>query len=214
MLREQKDLRDQVNSVLKQESLEWRGGMDIKHLLSVLSEDVGIENIKEKVRFPYDGLQVAAHYGCHALRPSNITHFDDPLQPTIFEKLIEATGAKSLDWDRKLECCGQPVWGKNDNLSIDLMRKKIEAAQKAGAHCLCTACTYCQLQFDVIQESAFSEEQVGETSPALLYTQLLGLAMGLDEKTLGLEDNHLDPVSVKEFIGPETETQEQPTTNQ
>ena len=214
MLREQKDLRKRVNAVLKDENLQWRGDMDIKHLLTVLAEDVGIETVREKVRFPYDGLRVAAHYGCHALRPSNITRFDDPLQPTIFERLIEATGAKSLDWDRKLECCGQPVWGKNDSLSIDLMRKKVEAAIKAGAHCLCTACTYCQLQFDLIQKSALDRERADETLPALLYPQLLGLAMGLDEKTLGLEDNHLDPFGVKNHIGPGIENQEQTPTTQ
>jgi heterodisulfide reductase subunit B len=138
---------------------------------------------------PLGELTVAAHYGCHALRPSNIVHFDDPLAPSIFEDLIAATGAKTVDWPRRLDCCGNPLWGKNNAISLSLMRTKVMDASESGADCICTACTYCQLQFDQIQGSQASAQNIPGTMPAILYSQLLGISMGLPERLLGIKRN-------------------------
>ncbi|MGD9187237.1 MAG: disulfide reductase, partial [Desulfobacteraceae bacterium] len=91
-LRQNRDLRQQVNTMLAEEGLAWQEGVLIRHLLTVLDEEIGAENLRDRIELPLTNLRVAAHYGCHALRPANITGFDNPLTPTIFERLIEATG--------------------------------------------------------------------------------------------------------------------------
>jgi heterodisulfide reductase subunit B len=192
LMREDAALREETSSRLAEEGLTYQGQVDIKHLLQVLHQDVGLAAIKQKIVKPYHGLKIAAHYGCHALRPSKVVGFDDPLAPTLFDQLVEATGAKSLDWDLKLSCCGNPLWGKNDQLAADMMVNKIKDGQKAGAEFLCVGCTYCQIQFDTVQKEVLAARPGIEALPSLLYVQLLGLAMGLDPKALGLSANLLD----------------------
>jgi heterodisulfide reductase subunit B len=199
-LRKNPALRQEINDALRAEGLEWGEGIRIRHLLSVLAQEVGLEAIGERVKKRYKGLKIAAHYGCHALRPSQVVDFDDPLAPTLFESLVEVTGAESVDWQRRLECCGNPLWGKNDALSLDLMGKKMADAGKAGADYLCTACTYCQMQFDTVQDEAWSQERKAEGVAAILYPQLLGLSMGFSEEALGLDHNKIDIGAIKDFL--------------
>jgi heterodisulfide reductase subunit B len=141
---------------------------------------------------PLEGLKVAPHYGCHALRPDNVVQFDNPLAPTIFENLISVTGAESADWPLRLECCGNPLWEKNSRLSIKLMNRKLANAAESGADVLATACTYCQLQFDKIRKEQ-PEQKVPELT-SVLYIQLLGISMGMNAEQVGLSsDFSLDP---------------------
>lgn len=190
-LRENMELRRQVNNLLQSEDLVWTEGVPVRHLLSVLAEDVGLEKLKTAVVKPLKGVKVAAHYGCHALRPGNVTQFDNPLAPTIFENLIEATGATAVEWPLRLECCGHPIWEKNDQLSLTLMTRKLMDAQDAGAQLLATACTYCQMQFDAVRKEHLAREQLVESLPAVLYPQLLGLALGISRSELGLDENNI-----------------------
>jgi heterodisulfide reductase subunit B len=133
------------------------------------------------------------------LRPSKITGFDDPVAPSIFDKLVQITGAKSVDWTRKLECCGAPVLGVNDDLSMNLTKKKILSGKEAGADYLCSACPYCHLQFDTVQKMMVSKNGTDPLA-SVLYPQLLGLCMGMDEKTLGIGMNQLDITGVPSFL--------------
>lgn len=188
-LRENKSLREKVNTLLKEEGLEWDSGTEIRHLLSVLFHDVGLEAVQAKIRHPYNGLKVAVHYGCHALRPGNVVQFDNPFAPTIFESLVAVTGAEPVDWPGRLECCGNPLWEKNRQLSLKLMKTKIDDALQSGAAVMCVACTYCQIQFDSVRMEALKDDPVCSTLPSVLYSQLLGLAFGIDEKQLGLKQN-------------------------
>ena len=158
--------------------------------MNVLEEDIGIDKIKSMVTKPID-LQIAPHYGCHALRPSEITQFDDPFAPSIFEKLINAIGATSVDWPRRLDCCGNPLYGKNNELSLKMMKNKIIDAKQSKADCIATACTYCQIQFDQVQDSDLKDNDNFECMPSILYTQLLAYSMGLPEKIHGLNNNKI-----------------------
>ena len=109
LLKEDASLLEETNSILQKEKLTYDGSIEVKHLLSVLYHEVGIESIKEQVEKPFAGLKIATQYGCHALRPSQIVQFDDPVSPSIFDQLVEATGAESIDWPTQLECCGAPL---------------------------------------------------------------------------------------------------------
>jgi heterodisulfide reductase subunit B len=207
LLKENAPLREGINRSLDKEGLTYGGDIEVKHLLSVLYHDVGLEAIKERVKQSYKGLDIATHYGCHALRPSKVVAFDDPVEPSIFDQLVEATGAKSIDWAAKLECCGAPLLGINDELSMDLTEKKLSDGKTSGAHYLCTACPYCQMQFDTVQERIRSGRGSAHELPAILYTQLLGLSMGIEKGLLGLEMNRMSLDEVSHFFVEKEEQQ-------
>lgn len=189
LLKEDSNLRQDVNHTLADDNLKYEGNITVKHLLSVLYHDVGIDTIKSRLSRSYKDLRIATHYGCHALRPSRITRFDNPIAPTIFDELVEITGAVSVDWPQKLECCGAPLTGINDDISINLTKKKVSDAKKSGADYLCTACPFCHLQFDFLQKRMVENNGNSEHLASVLYPQLLGLCMGIDKETLGIGMN-------------------------
>lgn len=199
-LNRETDLKADINRILAKEDLEYKNKIRVKHLLSVLYHDVGLERIKETISKTYSGLQIAVSYGCHALRPSTVTEFDDPVSPKIFDELVEATGAFSVPWTRKLDCCGAPLTGINDRLAMDMAQKKIESARAAGAQFICTACPYTQLQFDGVQLRIAAQSNNGEPLAPILYPQLLGLCMGIDQKTLGISKNEIDLSNITSFL--------------
>jgi heterodisulfide reductase subunit B2 len=200
LLKENDGLREDVNRILGKEGLTYNGEIDVKHLLSVLYHDVGVASIEEKIEKPFEGLKIATHYGCHVLRPSNVVQFDDPVAPSIFDELVEVTGAQSIDWTAKLECCGAPLLGINDDLSTDLTAKKLLNGKKSGADYLCTACPYCQMQFDTVQKKILSKYDIDGALPSILFPQLLGLSMGIDGETLGITMNHLSLGHPEDFF--------------
>jgi len=200
LLKENASLRGEVNGILNTEGLKYDGNIEVKHLLSVLYHEVGIEAIKEKIEKTFEGLKIATHYGCHALRPSKIVLFYDAVAPSIFDRLVEATGAKSIDWAAKLDCCGGPLLGINDELSLDLTEKKLVSGKQSDADCLCTACPYCQMQFDTVQKMILSIRGTDHHIPSLLYSQLLGLSMGIERDLLGLEMNELPVDNLDDFF--------------
>lgn len=204
LMKEDASLREEMNRFLAKEGLTCEGRSQVKHLLTVLFRDVGIEAIKAKIKRPYKDLKIAAHYGCHALRPSKIVEFDNPEEPSLFDELVEVTGAESVDWPGKLECCGNPLLGTNDKLSFDLTQRKLDHAKKAGVDCMTTGCTFCQFQFDTIQKKIASERGTNSTLPAILYPQLLGLCMGVDKSVLGLDRHEIDATNLDKFLAPET----------
>jgi len=186
------DLLVEINRSLAPNGLRYEGRVQIKHLLSVLYHDVGLDSLKKKIALTFKDLKIATHNGCHALRPSKITQFDDPVAPVIFDSLVKITGATSVDWTNKLECCGAPLMGVNDELSMNLTRKKLESGKNAGAHFMCTACPFCQIQFDTVQSMMASNDSGNGCLPSVLYPQLLGISLGIDAETLGINKNTLN----------------------
>ncbi len=198
---------EKINFELAEENLRYTGAVEIKHFLSVLYHDVGIKPLKEAVTRKFKKLNIATHYGCHALRPSDVTEFDDPVAPKLFDELVNVTGAKSIKWPLQLECCGAPMLGVMDTLSMDLTERKINDGLNAGADYLCVACPYCQMQFDRVQNMMSSDTKENRQLASLVYPQLLGLGMGIDGEELGIGENELDISNIESFI--EQEEQEQ-----
>ncbi|MES0350979.1 MAG: heterodisulfide reductase-related iron-sulfur binding cluster, partial [Desulfobacteria bacterium] len=90
--------------------------------------------------------------------------------------------------------------GTNDELSLDFAEKKLDSANKAGAHYMATACVFCQIQFDTVQKSMESARGSNHHVPSILYPQLLGLCMDIDRDALGLESNQIDITEVENFL--------------
>ena len=184
-LRNNDVLRAFIDEQLALEGLSYSGELGVYHLLSVLGEESVLQKIRQAVVSPQKDLKVAAHYGCHALRPSEITNFDNPFSPTIFEKVVEATGAETVDWPRRLDCCGRPIWDRNQELSRSMMQSKLRDAVDSGADYVCTACTYCQIQFEdsaLPRENAPSRSREPHLPQSILITELLAKSMGLRGK--------------------------------
>lgn len=193
-------LREQVNAVISSEGRPYDGAVKVKHLLTVMHHDIGLEKIRQQVQQKFSGLQIAVSYGCHALRPSEITGFDDPVSPVLFDELVEITGAFSVAWDRKLDCCGAPLTGINDDLAREMALKKINSAKQSGAHFICTACPYSHLQFDWVQDRMLADARLAQPMPAILYSQLVGLSMSIGAEELALEHSRIDIQPIKTFL--------------
>lgn len=182
----------EVNSHLEAVGLSYTGRVRVKHLLEVLHDDVGPGRIRMMLEKPMSGLKIAVHPGCHLLRPSTAIHFDDPLQPTKYDVLIEALGAQSIDYQTKMMCCGGALSNVGEaEASLALTRKKLLEVQAAGADALTVVCPACFLQYD---QKQYLAQRQGEDLhvPVLHYAELLGLAMGLAPEELALEGHRVD----------------------
>lgn len=186
-IHEDQSLWDHVNTKLAEEGLEYTGKAVANHLLTVLHNDVGIEVIKRKLVRPYRDMKVAVLHGCHALRPSQMTHFDDPWHPQISDDLVTVTGADVIDWPGKLSCCGAPLRGRNDELASSMIETRLSEAHEAGAEVFCVSCPYSHMQAMGAYESD-AEPEALRIAGAALYPQLLGLAMGLSPEELDITD--------------------------
>ena len=200
LMKNDPSLQEDANAMLAAEGLRYTGSVEIKHFLSILYHDIGIKALKEKITRPFKKVKIATHYGCHALRPSNVTRFDNPVAPVLFDALVSATGAHSIDWPLKLECCGSPMLGVNDALSMDLTDRKLADGKRAGAEYLCVVCPYCQMQFDRVQHMMSSLRGANHSLPSIVFPQLLGLAMGIDGNTLGINMNILDISGIESLL--------------
>ena len=167
-----KEMRDRVNEDLADTGHQYRGTAEVKHFVQVLRDDVGVEAIKSTVKHPLGGLNVAAHTGCHF---SNRMGEDS----TLLDRLIEALGAKSIDYEGKNLCCGWTLgaYGQTD-AGYAWLKKRLDAMKVGRADCIAVICPQCLQQFDMGQLVASRNVGIPFKLPALFYLQLLGVAMG------------------------------------
>jgi len=201
MLKNDKKLREEINEYLKLDDLEFKGTIEVKHLIQVLNDDVGLEKIRGAVKKSLKGLKVAEHNGCHVLRPKEYMGFDDPEDPKVLKALIEVTGAECLDYVDEAQCCGAPTAGINDKIPLQLSREKLTNIRDVGAQALITICPFCHMMFETNQmriERMFNEKF---GIPTIHYPQLLGLALGLSPEELALDELRVKPTEQLKQIG-------------
>lgn len=193
-LKQDAHAREEVNKILAEVNRQFKGTVKVKHLVKMLVEDVGLENLQKLVKKPFDGLRVAAHTGCHLIRPSDILKFDDPIRPALMEKLVEITGAQPVPYPDKTECCGSPTLAVRENVASQIALGKVQRV-KRYADIMVTSCPFCYLMYEISQLTAEESPNV----PVVHLPQLLGLAMGLDYDDLALGENRIDPSKIMEF---------------
>jgi len=159
---------------------DYDGSTPVKHVLEILRDDIGLRELSARVVRPLSGLKVAAYYGCLLLRPPSIMRFDDPENPRLLDDIAVATGAEPVEWPHKTECCGASYSITKPEIVENLTHRILKMACEAGADCIVTACPLCQLNLDMRQGDV--ERRYGERFdlPVLYFTQLLGLALGLE----------------------------------
>lgn len=191
-LREDPDLRSKVEAALEEAEVEGARGaaeVEVLHIMDVLGTEDARSRIAKKVVHRL-GTPVAVHYGCHYLRPSSRTGREVE-DPKGLDDLVELAGFKSVDFPRKLSCCGAGggVWSGKEETSLAILRRKLEDMQVAGAEAIVNVCPFCHLQFDQ------GQKRLGKGAPrvpSVHLSQLLGLAFGMKDKALGIH-THLVP---------------------
>ncbi len=193
------DYRDQVNSTLEAEGLAYEKGLVTnKNFLWLLVEEIGLENLKKKVTRPLTGLKVGPFYGCYIVRPTDRLGIDEEHpRDQYMQMLIEALGGTVIDYAGVYKCCGFPIITMNKQASLKMAGTHLADAQDSNADCLVVPCPLCHLNLDLQQPVAAGA--VGRSDlnmPVLHLPQLVGLALGLDPKALGMNKHVVKPTSV------------------
>lgn len=200
-LKKDSKLKIHINEVLSKVGKEFKGTIEVKHFIQVLMDDIGLEKIKEKVVKPLNTLKVAPFYGCHSLRPSKLLQLDDPERPKIFENLVEALGAESVEYRNKMKCCGGLLKGISDDIALTLAREKLVNSTKAGADCISTLCPFCFVALDIGQLQVKTKFNEVYDLPILHYSELVALALGVNPNELALRSHKVKADKVIEKIG-------------
>jgi len=187
-----------VNENLRDEGLSYeKGGTVNKNLLWLLVEDLGLDELRSRVKRPLTDLRVGPFYGCYIVRPMDRLGIDEEKpRDTYLGQLIEALGGTVVAYAGSHKCCGFPIITMNKEASLKQAGRHLGDAVDADADCLVTPCPLCHLNLDLQQPLA--ERVVGRElqMPVLHLPQLVGLALGIDPKELGLNRHIVKPTSV------------------
>ena len=196
LLKHNPEYKNRINAELKQDDLEFKGISKPRHFIEALYTDVGVEAIRKEISKPLDGVGIAIHYGCHLLRPEDVTE----ISPMILDELVEVTGAKVIEYPLWKQCCGATVLPVDEDLAIRLARDKLKSMKESGAIFATVVCPACCNQLDLQQldlKETYGEEY---NLPVLFYPQILGLAMGLEESEVGLEMNRVPATPILQHL--------------
>ncbi len=180
----------------------YDGSVKVRHFVEILLEDFGIDKLRKRFKKSLNGLKVASYYGCLLVRPGNVTHFDDPENPTSLDRLVTAMGGESIDWPHKVECCGGGLNLTRTDVAVKLSSSIVEMAAASGADCIAVACPMCQASLDLRQKDIDAATGKKHHMPVLYITQLLGLCLGIPEKELGLSRLMVSPAGVLKALQP------------
>jgi succinate dehydrogenase cytochrome b subunit len=191
------EYRDAINDNLREERLRYEKGVVNKNLSWVLVEELGLDELRSRVKQPLEGLRVGPFYGCYIVRPRDRLGIDEEHpRHTYLHQIIEALGGTVVDYAGVYKCCGFPIITMNKEASLKQAGRHLGDALDAEADCLVTPCPLCHLNLDLQQPLA--ERVVGRELglPVLHLPQLLGLALGLRPKELGMGKHVVKPTSV------------------
>jgi heterodisulfide reductase subunit B len=197
-IKENSQLMSKVNQALAAAELEYRGNVKIRLLTEVLVNDVGFEFIATKIKGSLNRLRVAPYYGCQLVRPG--FGFDDPEAPQKLDRLVDILGAEAVNFPMKARCCGSSLIISEEGIALELIYKLLRNAFKNGAQCIVTPCPLCQINLDAYQSKVNRRFKSEFKLPVLFVTQLIGLALGIDAQSLGLNTNIVSPGAVLEHI--------------
>jgi succinate dehydrogenase / fumarate reductase cytochrome b subunit len=191
------EYRAHVNETLESEGLSYQKGVVNKHLLWLLVEEIGLDEVASRVKRPLSGLRVGPFYGCYIVRPTDrLGITEESPRDRYLHQLIDALGGTVVDYAGAYKCCGFPILTMNKQASLKQAGRHMGDAIDAEADCVVTPCPLCHLNLDLNQPLAakYSGRSLG--MPVLHLPQLIGLALGLEPKELGLNRHVVKPTSV------------------
>jgi heterodisulfide reductase subunit B len=179
----------QIEKLLSEEELEYSPDLKIWHIVDLLHSEVKVETVKSKVKKPLKGFRFAVHPGCQIIRPSEIGRVDSPENPKKLDALVKALGAETLDYTEKLDCCGAALMYSHEEAALSLAGSKLKVLQTYKVDGFVDTCPYCHAMYDDKQDAAAATVGGKLSVSVLYYTQLLGIALGIDQEKLGLHLN-------------------------
>ena len=200
-LRGDERARDEVNRELAPFGLAYKNGPAVRHFLWVLLEDVGPVKLREKVVRPLNGMKVAPFYGCHLLRPASV-YGEGAAARSPLDTLCEILGAEPVSYEGATLCCGFHVVLTEEKVALRMSGSHLQKAKDGGAHCLVTPCPLCHTVLDAFQPQVEREVAARLSIPILHVAQLVGLAVGLSPKKLGLSRHVVDVGPVTAMLSP------------
>ncbi|MFX0092787.1 MAG: CoB--CoM heterodisulfide reductase iron-sulfur subunit B family protein [Candidatus Hodarchaeota archaeon] len=180
-----------INAFMDREE-DYKCAVDVYHYLSLLIEHVGLDKITKSVKTPLKGLKIAPYYGCTTVRPKHVA-IDDTEDPKIMGKVLEALGAEIINDPFKVECCGSYQTVNSKNAVAERTYNIVSSARGNGAEIIALTCPLCEFNIDNRQKETQELHPEFKKMPVLYFTQLMALALGLDEKTYGFEQHYVDP---------------------
>jgi len=189
-LREEKDKREKINLFIEE---EYRGEVQVFHLLELLRDEIGFEELSKRAEKRLRGLRVAPYYGCLLLRPSQEIGLDDPEEPRILDDLLASLGCEVVEFPYKSECCGSYLAMNASEVTRELSYLILRSALASGAQAMVTSCPLCHFNLDYRQGEMAAHYPGFAQIPVLYFTQLLAMALGIENEAFRLADHHVDP---------------------
>lgn len=195
ILKQDTEALDIINEHLEE---SYDGNEQVIHPLEFFRDNKKF--IKDKLKKDLKGLKLGCYYGCLLLRPEQEIQFDDPESPTIFEDFVSLIGATPIDFSFKVECCGSYLVVNAPDAAAEASYKLLKNAQGNGAEAIITSCPLCHYNLDALQKRIKIAHQGFKEIPIFYFTQILAIALGVEEKNLGLEQNKVSPINLlKEY---------------
>lgn len=204
-MHEDKALGSKVNEALAAGGLHYSPGkLDVRHLLDVIINEIGLDTVKENVTKPLKGLRIAPYLGCMLPRPDYANRYSDTEHPDELDSLMAALGATVIDFPLKTHCCGGHMTQIGPATAFELIRRLIASADQLKADLIVTVCPMCQMNLDAFQGQMNDFCHVNYKMPILFFTQLMGVAFGNDPKELGFGSEFVSAQRAMAKIGIET----------
>ncbi|MCE5268868.1 MAG: CoB--CoM heterodisulfide reductase iron-sulfur subunit B family protein [Planctomycetaceae bacterium] len=166
--------------------LPIRGDTQVLNLIQVLQQ-IGLETIKGKAVRPLSDFHPACYYGCLLTRPPETLRFDDCEHPSSMETILRELGAQPVEWNCKTECCGAGMTMADEDIVLKLSHKILSNAKEHDANCIVVACPMCHVNLDMKQPDIDRRYDCHHDLPVYYLSDLVGLALGLDERSLGID---------------------------
>ena len=193
------DLMKETNEALATAGLKVKADKKVRHMVEVLIEDFGYDELGKHVKKPLEGMKIAGYVGCQTNRPFGIDgeSFENP---KYLDKLVEAMGAESCEnYEKKVSCCGGALAFSEPEKSQALIKDIIESAYDNGADMIVTPCPVCQMNVEVYQDQINSKYGTKFKMPTVYYSALMSVAYGKSGKEAGL-DGQIIPAKQLEEI--------------
>jgi heterodisulfide reductase subunit B len=205
------ELAKKVNEALASGDLSYDPGtLKVRHLIDIVVNDIGYDTIAEKVVRPLTGLRIAPYYGCLIVRPELGEPLDDPEYPMFLDRLMEALGTQVVDFPLKSHCCGGHMTQISSETAYELIRRLLQNAAEYNADAIVTLCPICQLNLDAYQSNVNRQFGTSFNIPILFFTQMIGLAIGMNPKELGIGKEFVSAEAMLDKIGKEPASEAMP----
>ena len=201
LVREDEEKRKTINDFMDEE-MDYHGEVDVLHFLEFLRDEIGWDNLRNKIKVPLNGLKVAPYYGCTLLRPKDVS-IEPPGSLALLNNFIEVLGGTPVEFSAASACCGSYQILGNPEAALAAVTNILDAAIKSGAEAMVLSCPLCEYNLGEKQEKLLQDEMLSREIPTFYFTQLLAISLGLDPETCRFELNEkacLELLKSKNFV--------------